>query len=133
MIRMMKSDPFWYSPVWAGPRSVVAMIGADVGSKQALLIELANQLGMPDDVPPSHMTWDDLVAQLSELDWEPVEGADAVVLMHTAMPALPDDVLAVYLDALRRAIDGRGNERPRLVVVFPSAAQSYVSALARPG
>jgi len=129
----MKSDPFWYAPVWAGQRSIVAMLGADVDSKQALLIELARQLSMPDDVPPSHMTWDDLVAQLSELDWDPVEAADAVVLMHTAVPSLPDDVLGVYLDALRRAIDGRGNETPRLVVVFPGSAQAHVTSLVRPG
>lgn len=130
---IMKSDPFWYSPVWAGSRSVVAMLGSEIDSKQALLIELATQLGLPDDVPPSHMTWDELVALLSELDWEPVESADSVVLMHTAVPSLPDDVLAVYLDALRRAIDGRGNERPRLVVVFPNTAQGHVTTLARPG
>ncbi len=133
---MMKTDPFWYTlgpSLWTGQRSVVATLGPGIDNKPALLTELAEQLGMPDDAPASGMTWDDLVARLSELDWPAVEDADVVAILHVAVPRFSDDVLAVYLDALRRAIDGRGREKPRLIVAFPNAAHMRVATLTRPG
>jgi len=133
---LMKADPFWYTvgpTVWVGGRSAVAMLGHDVASKQDVLLELSEQLEMPDAMPASDMTWDDLVVRLSELDWPAVETVDTVALVHLALPDMSDDVLAVYLDALRRALDGRGDEAPRLVVAFPQSAQPRVATLSRPG
>ena len=132
----MKADPFWYThgpSVWVGDRSAVAMLGPRVSDKQALLLELFEQLAVPDSAPAGDMTWDDLVTLLSELDWPAVVAKDTVALVHLALPSFSDDVLAVYLDALRRALDGRGDETPRLVVAFPQSAQSRVATLSRPG
>ncbi|MFO0746180.1 MAG: hypothetical protein U1F43_10970 [Myxococcota bacterium] len=132
----MKPDPFWYTPgptMWVGPNTRVATLGNELADKRDILVALAEQLDIPDSSPISEMTWDDLVALLSELDWPAVESVASVVLFHVDLPEMQDDVLAVYLDALRRALDGRGEERPRLVVAFPAEAQQRVATLTRPG
>jgi len=132
--RSMKADPFWYTPgpsVWVGHSSRVVTLGPNLADKSALLFSIAEQLEIPDARPASEMTWDDLVACLSELDWPAVASVGTVVLFHFALPRFRDELLAVYLDALRRALDGRGNEQPRLVVAFPVAVHQKVTTLSR--
>lgn len=132
----MKPDPFWYTQgptVWVGASTRVVTLGQEHADKHAIFFALAEQLEIPDSGPASDLTWDDMVALLSELDWPAVASVGTVVLFHVGLPEMADDVLAVYLDALRRALDGRGTERPRLVVAFPAEAHQRVATLARPG
>lgn len=133
-MRVAKADPFWYTPgpsVWVGASSRVVTLGPSLADKGALMFSIAEQLEIPDAIPASDMTWDDLVARLSELDWPAVSEVGSVVLFHLALPGFRDELLAVYLDALRRALDGRGSESPRLVVAFPVAAHQRVATLIR--
>lgn len=132
----MKPDPFWYTPgptLWVGGEARVVMLGSEQVDKLAMASSLVEQLQAPDAMPPGEMTWDDVAALLSELDWPEVEGAHAVVIFHVAVPDMPEDTLAVYLDVLRRAIAARGKREPRLVAAFPLEAHAVVSELARPG
>ncbi len=129
----MKSDLFWYThgpTVWVGSNAKVATLGAKVPDTQSLFGAIAEQLGFPEGPETS---WDGLVRRLSELDWPAVCDSGTVVLFHLGLPSFREELLAVYLDSLRRALDGRGDEKPRLVIAFPAAAHARVTTLVRPG
>ncbi len=102
--------------------AVVAELPADIGSKAALLDELAQRLRFPDYFGTN---WDALEECIRDLSWLP---AGPVVLRHTDMP-LADDAanLRTYLSILGDAVEKWLGSRDReFIVFFPRETQEMV-------
>ncbi|TNF26107.1 MAG: hypothetical protein EP329_21805 [Deltaproteobacteria bacterium] len=118
-------DPFCYTAgamVWAGNAEVVS-IPPSTDAKAELLSTFAEQLRFPPTFKP---TWDDLELCLRDLSW--IE-APTVVVLHSELPRLPYNALAVYLDVLQNAALLRNPGSPRLICVFPAEAHTSVTSL----
>ncbi len=125
----LMADPFIYTrgPIWVGAGAEVCSLPPGLDAKAEVLAEILEQLRFPTTL---QATWDDLEQGLQDLAWL---DADTVVLLHHEVPRLPKNTLAVYLDILRDVTLLRLPGTPRLVVVFPDAAQERVCELLRIG
>ncbi len=124
----LMADPFMYTagPVWAGD-CAIASLAPGLDAKAEVLATLFDQLHFPRSLKG---TWDDLERGLQDLAWLDV---DTVVLLHHEVPRLARNTLAVYLDILRDVSLLRLPGSPRLIVVFPHAAQEHVGDLLQVG
>jgi len=103
----------------------VARIPAGIDGKTSLFRALVPALALPDYFGAN---WDALEECLRDLSWI---GKKTVALVHEELPALPKKELLTYLSILSDAVqDWKEGEEHALAVVFPSAAEKLIAALA---
>jgi RNAse (barnase) inhibitor barstar len=111
----------------AEPPAFVADMPAAIGSKEALLAELAQRLQFPDYFGAN---WDALHECIRDLSWLP---NGPIVVRHKDLP-LADDIanaktyLSVLDDAVRRVSESQDHS---LVIVFPPETRGAIEWLLR--
>ncbi|RXF73265.1 barstar family protein [Hansschlegelia zhihuaiae] len=127
-----RSDPsgFRYEADLTGRvngKSFYWRVPGDIRARQELFAAFSGSLWFPRD---GELDWDALFERLCDLDWM----ADRkVVLVHDALPRLPDEELRVYLTVLRDAVRWwRFDEPHELEVVFPETERERIERLLAP-
>lgn len=99
-------------------------VPADIRAKHELFAAFSGSLWFPRGGAPD---WDALFDRLCDLEWMVDR---KVVLLHDALPRLPDEDLRVYLKVLRDAVRWWRFDQPHeLEVVFPEAQRDRIERL----
>ncbi len=104
---------------------MIASVRAGITTVEELHDVLSEALHLPNYFGRN---WDALDEVLGDLSWL---APRRVVILHADLPALPVELLRVYLDVLRTAVDD-WTRRPgahELVVAFPEAEQLAIRRL----
>lgn len=109
------------------PHDFVAVLPGAVGDREQLFDALEAVLNLPGYFGRN---WDALMDCLRDFHWlEPRR----IVLVHTALPDLPEDQLRLYLEVLRDAVaEWKPDEGHELVVWFPQDGAGRVMRLLKP-
>lgn len=120
-------EAFRFEPDLSGRingRSFYWRLPSDIRAKHELFAAFTTSLWFPRG---GASAWDQLRDRLCDLAWMPDR---KVVLVHEALPRLPDDELRTYLVVLRDAVRWwRGDSEHELEVVFPSHERERVERL----
>ena len=99
-------------------------VPADLARKEELFAAFRGELWFPEDAPTD---WDALFEALRDFSWM---SDRTIVLVHEALPRLPEEDLQRYLSILRDAVRSWSAGGPRhLEVVFPEAARERIARL----
>lgn len=105
-------------------RSFYWRLPSDISAKQELLGAFSKSLWFPREGAEA---WDELRDSLCDLGWMVDR---KIVLVHEALPRLPDQDLRVYLAVLSDAVRWwRGDSDHELEVVFPEAERERIARL----
>lgn len=105
-------------------RSFYWRMPRDLAGRDELFAAYAKALWLPQDFRPN---WDALFACLCDLDWM---SDRTIMIVHEALPKLPDAELKAYLATLRDAVRWWEEDDPHaLEVVFPESERGRVAAL----
>jgi hypothetical protein len=105
-------------------RSFYWRLPGDIRAKDELFAAFAASLWFPNR---SGLDWDGLFDGLCDFGWMTDR---KIVLVHEALPRLPEADLRVYLTVLRDAVRWwRFDEPHELEVVFPTAERSRIEGL----
>lgn len=125
----MKPEPpcFRYAADLTGRingKSFYWRLPGDIRAKHELLGAFASSLWFPRDFDPG---WSELFDCLCDFGWMTDR---KIVLVHAALPRLPDGELTIYLSVLRDAVRWwRGDGLHELEVVFPEAERPKIVSL----
>lgn len=107
-------------------RSFYWRFPADIRAKDELMAAFAQALWFPRDFDPG---WTELFDSLCDLSEIPDR---KVVIVHDALPRLPNDQLKAYLNVLADAVRWRrGDLERQLEIVFPEFERARIAELMR--
>ena len=105
-------------------RSFYWRMPPDLARTEELFAAYWKALWLPRDFTP---TWDALFACLCDFEWI---SDRKIVIVHEALPPLPEEALRAYLATLRDAVRWWDEDDPHaLEVVFPESERDRVAAL----
>lgn len=99
-------------------------VPADLIRKEELFAAFQGELWLPDG---AGLDWDALFEALCDFSWMTDR---TIVLVHDALPRLPEEDLRLYLSILRDAARWwRADDAHQLEVVFPEEARERIAQL----
>jgi RNAse (barnase) inhibitor barstar len=121
-------DPFEYIAAAVAssepdPAAATLYLSADIDGREALFDAYARALDFPDWFGRN---WDALWDLLTDLSWL---DSPPVAIIHTSLPQLPPDQLAIYVALLAEAVVTSAGTPSPIVVRFAERDRPQVAAL----